>query len=75
VTSVASLARRRNPGISVVAQVSLGQTAPERLREAIAAVSTAVDGIYVAYPSRNVGSRCAYCTREHLRELLGYLRG
>ena len=75
VTSVASLARRRNPGISVVAQVSLRQTPPERMRTAIAAVSGAVDGVYVAYPSRNTGSDCIYCTREDLRELLGYLRG
>jgi hypothetical protein len=74
VTSVAAFVRQRNPGVEIVAQVSLRATPPERMSAAIAAVSAVVDGIYVAFPSRAAGTRCTYCTPQDLRVLLELLR-
>jgi hypothetical protein len=75
VTAVADLVRRQNPRIEIVTQVSLRATPPERASAAINAVSSEVDGVYVAFPTRAARTRCMYCTRRELRVLLEYLRG
>jgi hypothetical protein len=75
VTAVADFVSRQNPRIEIVTQVSLRATPPERASAAIDAVSSKVDGVYVAFPTRAARTRCTYCTRRDLRILLEYVRG
>ena len=74
VSSLATFVRRRNPNISVVAQVSFRHTPPDRMYRAIASVADVVDGIYFSYPSAGFQARCRYCSSENLRALLRFLR-
>ena len=74
VTSIGAFARRRNPEISVVAQVSFRDNPPSRMQHAIASVAHAIDGIYFSYPATHVEIPCQYCSRAHLETLLRFLR-
>jgi hypothetical protein len=72
VSSIASTARRHNPSIRVVSQVSFRDNAPTNMRAGIASVANVVDGIYFSYPSINGAIPCTYCAFTNLRELLDF---
>ncbi len=74
VSSVARFARRRNPEIGIVAQVSFRHTPPLRMQEAIAAVAEDIEGIFFSYPSAGFQARCSYCSATRLEQLLRFLR-
>jgi hypothetical protein len=72
---IATLARRRHPGIAVASQVSFRDNPPHRMLNAIARVAGVVDGIYFSYPTRHSGFPCDYCSPSEMAVLLEYLRG
>ncbi len=74
IREVATTARRANPHIAVVAQVSFRHTPPSRMKTAIAAVAGDIDGVFFSYPSRGFRARCEYCSVRNLHELLRFLR-
>ncbi len=74
VSSIASFARRRNPDVLVVSQVSFRDNSPSAMHEGIASVSGVIDGIYFSYPSTHPDIPCLYCTPAHLETFLSRLR-
>ena len=69
VEEVAAAARRGNPRVLIVAQLSFRHTPTARMVDAIEPIQNFIDGIYLAYPSRAAGE-CDYCSPEAVAALL-----
>jgi hypothetical protein len=73
VAFIANFGRRRNPDISVIAQVSFRDNPPSHMLERIARLANIIDGIYFSYPSTHRVIPCRYCSPANLEILLKYL--
>ena len=74
VSSVAGIARKENPDIDVLAQVSFRDNEPEAMLEGLRSVADVIDGIYFSYPTANPDIPCGFCTTENLEEFLNEVR-
>lgn len=68
-TAVANQIRAKIPGALVTTQLSLRAMSPQRILQAIKALTGIVDGFYVAYPASE-GSPCRFCTPANLETVL-----
>ncbi len=74
VTEITRLAKATEQRPLIAAQLSLRDTPPERMVEAIGRLRGTVDGFYIAYPS-NGSLPCTYCSPSNLAIVLRKIRG
>jgi len=73
VTDIARIARSGEHKPLIAAQLSLRDTPPERMMEAIGRLRGTVDGFYIAYPT-NGPLPCRYCSPSNLAMVLQKIR-
>jgi hypothetical protein len=67
-----ALAKRANPNVIVLAEVSFNRSRPDVIVQAIDQTRSLVDGYYLAYPVE--GEKCEYCTPRDLEFVLARYR-
>jgi hypothetical protein len=73
VSRVAAYVKSKNPGITVVSQISLRYTPPEKLIAAMNRLNRVADGFYLVYPS-HTANPCRYCTPANVDTVLRSVR-
>jgi hypothetical protein len=68
-SALANAIHAKAPKVKVIAELGFRGVSPERMIQAVAALTGVVDGFYIAYPATS-GSPCTYCSPGNLDAVL-----